>query len=72
VTTGLAVGALAVGGIYYTKAGSDADELHAAVRSGGEQAQILERERSNKALSFGALAAGAVLAGLAAALFVAY
>jgi hypothetical protein len=72
VTSALAVGALGVGGYYYMQAGSDADQLHSTIRSGGEQAALLEKEQGHKNLSFGGLAAGVVLAGLATTLFIVY
>ena len=69
VTGGLAVAALATGGVFYSKASQDSTDLRAHVRDGASQQALVEQQKQHKSLSFAGLAAGLVLAGVAGALF---
>jgi hypothetical protein len=69
VSAGLSVGALAVGGLYFTKASQDSTDLRAKVRDGASQQSLIEQQKQHKSLSFAGIAAGLVLGGVAGALF---
>ena len=68
-TAGLAVGAFAMGGLYYSKASQDSTNVTTGVHPGNEASALLEQQRTHKSLAFAGLAGGLVLAGVAAALF---
>ncbi len=69
-TAGLAVGALAVGGLYYSKASQNQTDLTSQVRPGAQQQALIEEQKTNKSLAFAGLLAGVVLAGVTTAIFV--
>ncbi len=69
-TAGLAVGALAFGGVYYSKASANQSDVTAQIRSGAQQQQLLNSAGQNKSLALAGILTGVVLAGVTTALFV--
>ena len=69
VAAGLAVGAFAVGGLYYSMASQDSSKVTSGVHPGNDATALLEQQQSHKSLALAGLAGGLVLAGIAAALF---
>jgi hypothetical protein len=69
-TGALAIGALAVGGLYYTKASQNQTDLTAQVRSGSQQQALIEQQKTNKSLALAGIVTGVILAGVTTAIFV--
>jgi len=69
-TGALAVGALAVGGLYYTKASQNQTDLTSQVRSGSQQQALIEQQKTNKSLALAGIVTGVILAGVTTAIFV--
>ena len=70
VTAGLAVGSLAVGGLYYSKASQNQTDLTSQIRPGAQQQALIEQQETNKSLALAGILAGVVLAGVTTAIFV--
>jgi hypothetical protein len=69
-TGALAIGALAVGGLYYTKASQNQTDLTSQVRSGSQQQALIEQQKTNKSLALAGIVTGVILAGVTTAIFV--
>ena len=66
---GLAVGALAVGGFFYSKASQDSSMVAARPQASDSATGLLEQQQSHKNLALAGLLTGLALAGVAGALF---
>lgn len=69
VAAGVAVAGLGTGALFFSQANGAHSDLTGSVHSAAEAQSLLDKEKSNRTLSFVGLAAGLVSAGVATALF---